>query len=774
VVSISCDTQVDKPMVKTMNNEDRSTPADTDSNNSEKVLADETMTRDKPGWGNVSFGTGDSFLGDFHVRGFLGEGGMGSVHLVYWQSADRQFAMKTLKKEYVDNLNSKRQFIQELKTWIDLPDHPHLTACRFFRTSREGLVIFADYIDGGSLRKWVQDARVQSLDTILDVAIQTAWGLWASHQYGVIHQDIKPGNILMTRDGQAKITDFGLARAHVLSLSESRRSSERTSRLVSSEGMTLAYCSPEQASGLKLSHATDMWSWGVSVLEMFAGRVSWQIGTVAATVLDNLINDEQGGTSKVPMHPDVADVLRQCFEKWPRDRWSSIKKAADALIQVYEHVVGDTYPRQQPDLDLTPRDTEIPGYNLTSAAGSWEDPWQWLNNAFQLEDNRDKISVKHLQRSGSRKGQTISDLAVYEEVLDIYERMTGHGRSDLNDDLAKIYHQKSIVHEALSDIPGALAMIDKSIALLENLHEPLSVPQMDLLARAWLTKALILYQIHRIDEGIEYCGKVVDIRTQIMKTDQSPEARNNLSIAWLNKSVGFWHKGDLKAAIVLMDEVIDIRRHLVEQENQTQYSHDLALILVNKASTLLTMTEYNEAVKCYNMAIAIWDRTLQENWQWAQANILADAVMSKAVTVKLLGNISESMVLYDRAIEIRERIVNEGGLDQFRQDLSMAYMNKADAYFAADQYNEAINLYDKVVAIRENLLTQEGLREVRGDIAWTKIHRAAALYNAGSEETACRELQSSLDILKDEIDKTSRQDLKSVLAWVEDNLQEML
>ena len=110
----------------------------------------------------------------------------------------------------------------------------------------------------------------------------------------MIHQDVKPGNVLLSADGTVKVTDFGLAKARALA-GETTKRADGQSILVSSGGMTPAYCSPEQASGKPLSRKTDIWSWAVSVLEMMTGEVTWASGVAARDAMEEFFEDH---------HPD--------------------------------------------------------------------------------------------------------------------------------------------------------------------------------------------------------------------------------------------------------------------------------------------------------------------------------------------------------------------------------------------------------------------------------------------------------------------------------------
>ena len=228
---------------------------------------------------------GKVLLDDFRVEQHLGRGGMGDVYLVRSQSIGQQYAVKRILPQLVKNWKHRRAFLNELRNWIDLPEHPNLTACRFFRTVENQTLVFAEYVPGGSLEQWIQQERLQALDQALDVAIQFAWGLAVAHDRGLVHQDVKPLNVLMTEEGIPKVTDFGLAKARgVVEAIQARPAADPTSRLseetihgalVTGATGTPAYCSREQAEGRRLSHKTDVWSWGLSVLAMFVGERTW-------------------------------------------------------------------------------------------------------------------------------------------------------------------------------------------------------------------------------------------------------------------------------------------------------------------------------------------------------------------------------------------------------------------------------------------------------------------------------------------------------------------
>ena len=143
-----------------------------------------------------------------------------------------------------------------------------------------------------------------------------AWGLHGLHELGLVHQDVKPANVLLTTDGVAKVADFGLARARGTGSAASGESG-----VVIRAGLTPAYATPEQLGGPgPRPSQTDVWSWGVSVLEMFTGEATWRIGAVAPFALDEYLGSEETRAGRPRMPPAVAEVLRACFREGPGDR----------------------------------------------------------------------------------------------------------------------------------------------------------------------------------------------------------------------------------------------------------------------------------------------------------------------------------------------------------------------------------------------------------------------------------------------------------------------
>ena len=208
-------------------------------------------------------------LGPYLVDAPLGAGGMGEVYRATDTRLQRTVAIKVLPRDRIANSEVRRRFLQEARAASALT-HPHIV--RLFDIARDGDIDFLvmEYLAGKPLDAIIADGPLP-FDKTVEWAGQIADALVAAHGAGVIHRDIKPGNVLVTDDGQAKVLDFGLAK---LAEPEPGVSAAAGNMVVTQAGMilgTFSHMSPEQARGEKLDARTDLFSFGVLLFEMATG-----------------------------------------------------------------------------------------------------------------------------------------------------------------------------------------------------------------------------------------------------------------------------------------------------------------------------------------------------------------------------------------------------------------------------------------------------------------------------------------------------------------------
>lgn len=333
----------------------------------------------------VEWNIGDVILNVYEVTDLLGEGGMGKVYKIFHRGWNMPLAVKNPRARTLLREKGARNFEKECETWVNLGLHPHVVSCYYVRRLGGVPRVFAEYVDGRSLWHCIQDGRMykggprRAVARIIDVAIQTAWGLQHAHDQGLVHQDVKPANVLISQEGVAKVTDFGLARAIEAATGESG---------VDFVGMTRAYCSPEQSNREKMTHATDIWSWGICVLECFTVKTVWKRGQDVPEVLTRYLEQAAERPGLLPMPPRLAEVLRRTFQVNPDARPRSMNDVADELVKCYRELTGADYPRKRPKF------TSVSGNNLNNRAMSLMDLGR-AENAEQLWDQALKSDPYH-------------------------------------------------------------------------------------------------------------------------------------------------------------------------------------------------------------------------------------------------------------------------------------------------------------------------------------------------------------------------------------------
>ncbi|MBI5446605.1 MAG: serine/threonine protein kinase, partial [Deltaproteobacteria bacterium] len=278
-------------------------------------------------------------LGPYEVLAPLGAGGMGEV----WRARDtrlgRDVAVKVLPDHLASDKKALSRFEAEAKAVAAL-SHPNILA--LFDVGEANGIRYAvtELLDGETLRALVGRGAVP-VKRALEIAHEIAEGLAAAHEKGIVHRDVKPENVFLTRDGHAKVLDFGLARHETTFRDPTDTHSPTVSALTEAGAVlgTVAYMSPEQASGKPVDHRSDQFSLGVVLYEMLAGKRPF-VGETAAETLVAIIREEPELLEAVgPQVPaPVRWLVQRLLEKDPHSRYDTTRDLARDLRTWSLHV----------------------------------------------------------------------------------------------------------------------------------------------------------------------------------------------------------------------------------------------------------------------------------------------------------------------------------------------------------------------------------------------------------------------------------------------------
>jgi serine/threonine protein kinase/TolB-like protein/Tfp pilus assembly protein PilF len=262
-------------------------------------------------------------LGRYEIRSPIGAGGMGEVYLAHDKQLDRPVALKLLPADVTRDEDRLRRFQQEARATSAL-NHPNILTIFEIGDSEGTSFIATEFIDGVTLRDHMARGRMQP-DEVLEVSVQVAGALAAAHAAGIVHRDIKPENIMLRRDGYVKVLDFGLAK-----LTEQRTGSSPSALTIADTAPgivigTVTYMSPEQARGLKVDERTDIFSFGVVLYEMLAGRAPFGGPTPSDVIVAILDREPQPLTRTLrDAPPEMQRVVSKALAKDRDERYQTI------------------------------------------------------------------------------------------------------------------------------------------------------------------------------------------------------------------------------------------------------------------------------------------------------------------------------------------------------------------------------------------------------------------------------------------------------------------
>ena len=290
-------------------------------------------------------------LGRYEIISQLGTGGMGEIYLANDTQLDRRVALKLLSEKYTGNAVWLRRFVREAKAASAL-NHPNIITIHEIGQAGGVHFIATEYIEGKTLRQHLVEGPMKIAGAI-NIAAQMASALAAAHAAGIIHRDIKPENVMLRPDGYVKVLDFGLAKQVE---PESASSGVNLSQLNTDPGIimgTVSYMSPEQARGIEVDTRSDIFSLGVALYEMLAGRAPFA-GPSSSDVIVSILDRDPLRLSQIMtgIPVELERIVGRALRKDREERYQSVKDFQLDLKSLQQELelqakLGDSRQREQ-------------------------------------------------------------------------------------------------------------------------------------------------------------------------------------------------------------------------------------------------------------------------------------------------------------------------------------------------------------------------------------------------------------------------------------------
>ncbi|MEQ1870597.1 MAG: serine/threonine-protein kinase [Vicinamibacterales bacterium] len=272
-----------------------------------------------------------SIVSHYRVVGRLGTGGMGVVYDAEDLHLSRKVALKFLSEDLASDPDARRRLQREANILARL-NHPNI--CTIYEIAEhEGRpFLVMERLEGTNLKLHIARKVLETAE-VVDIAVQVATALAAAHERGIVHRDVKPGNIFVSTSGQTKVLDFGMARSVAQDDSQGRDGSTLPGRPIG----TANYMAPERILQMPLDARSDLFSLGVVIYEMATGRLPFAGSTPSDTVTNILDHEATPLTTLAPAHPQaLQNVFTALTAKRADERYSSARQVIDVLATMVE------------------------------------------------------------------------------------------------------------------------------------------------------------------------------------------------------------------------------------------------------------------------------------------------------------------------------------------------------------------------------------------------------------------------------------------------------
>jgi len=567
----------------------------------------------------VNWQIGDKIENRYEIHD-IKQGGFGIVYICYDHTDELPLALKTFQARFLSSQKEIDDFTQEAITWTKLDKHKNIVKAYYVKNIEGQPYIFLEYVAGGNLDEWLY-TRQLDLPLALNFALQFCTGMDYSYQkMGLIHRDIKPGNILLTSDKTVKITDFGLAKTLELEAQpEQTMVPPDISYVQSTTAGTLPYMAPEQFKGKKIDIRSDIYGFGIVLYQMVAG--TYPLPKKSSWEKMHLIQSPLPIKQSIPAELDA--LIHKCLEKDAAKRYRNFSDLRQDLSKIYFDLTGETIPEESGKV--------LEVWELNNKGGALGNLGRY-DEAIDCYDEALDINPRYAD-AWNNKGAALGNLGRYDEELACYDEVL-----DVNPRFAGAWYNKGIALGNLGHTDEALTCYDKALDINPRCAE------------AWNNKGNVLDNLGRAEEAIDCYDKALDINPRYAEAwNNKGNALDNLgraeeaidcydkvlninprfAEAWNNKGTELVNLGHAEEAFACYDKALDINpRHA-----ETWYSKGVALYNLGRSE---------EALDCYDKALDINPR-YAETWK------------NKGVALANLGLSDEALACFDGALDINPR-----------------------------------------------------------------------------------------------------------------------
>ncbi|MEZ6122328.1 MAG: serine/threonine-protein kinase [Planctomycetaceae bacterium] len=707
---------------------------------------------------DAAFRPGSRVLDEYEVLEEIAAGGMGTVFRVRQSVRNEDFALKVPHAALFRTADDRRTFVNEIQHWVRLPRHQHLVQCYFVRELNQQPIVFAEYVPGGTLADWIQDDRIESAEQALRFAIQMAEGLAVAQAAGLIHRDLKPSNCLMTDDGRLKVGDFGLAAAEsMLAASGHVREFQGTP----------AYCSPEQMNGERLDVRTDMWAFGVTLLEMMTG-LRPQVGPAARHLLLHLEESGQAETVPAPVMPLLYELLGKLDQ-----RPLQFSILASRLAGLYQAVTGLAYESGRQDRSGPWKTEELDVNSIlqsTSAADSTQRTnaikllRRALSRAGRSPDEAEQLAPDAVSGTAHQAGDLLAAKAILGEAIRLYEPLTGPGAgSDVLAEYFAALHLSAQASHTLGDTAAGIQMhgriIERAAAVDGWMQQPI-------LFTAWLqgrsNRAVMLRQSERASDALH------DYDTAIRALSDAP-ARSKLLLSRAqpamliqNRAMTLLSLHEPQRARRNMDRAILLQQALVTKSNSKRHVRTLAGMLADRGVVRRQLGDASGAVRDYGRAIDLYGQGDPEDP--VELSEFAMCFLNRASARLSLGKHQEALMDADEAVSRFDFLARSRRMDDQLFRLSQAYNNRGQIRLELRNFHGATDDGKRCIDLRQRVVRDQGKTQHAIDLGKAYLNQLIIYMKQNSLDRADQMGRESVAVLQPLSERRDTRDISLALA----------